>query len=43
MCEAEDPVAVAHHVAQWAGLLNIETYPVIDDAVAAAATARARS
>jgi len=21
LCEAEDPVAVAHHVGQWAGLL----------------------
>ena len=43
LCEADDPVAVAHHVAQWAGLLNIESYPVIDDAGAAEAAARARA
>ncbi|MGD2083643.1 MAG: DUF3303 family protein [Chromatiales bacterium] len=43
LCEADNPVAVAHHVAQWAGLLNIETYPVIDDAGAGEAAARVRA
>lgn len=43
LCEADDPVAVAHHVAQWAGLLNIEVQQVIDDAGAGEAGTRARS
>ena len=43
LCESDDPVAVAHHVAQWAGLLNVEVYPVTDDAGAAEAARRARS
>ncbi|MCB1724697.1 MAG: DUF3303 family protein [Chromatiaceae bacterium] len=42
LCAAADPVTVAHHVAQWAGLLNIEVHPVIDDAGAGAAAERAR-
>jgi len=42
LCEADDPVAVAHHVAQWAGLLNIDAYPVTDDAGAGEAARRAR-
>lgn len=42
LCEAQDPVAVAHHVGQWAGLLNIEVYPVLDDAAAGEAAARVR-
>jgi hypothetical protein len=41
--EAEDPVAVAHHVAQWAGLLRIDAYPVIDNAGAGEAATRARA
>ena len=43
LCEAEDPVAVAHHVAQWAGLLTCEVFPVIDDPASAEACARARA
>ena len=43
LCEADDPVAVAHHVAQWAGLLKIDAYPVIDDAGAGEAATRART
>jgi hypothetical protein len=43
LCEAGDPVAVSHHVAQWAGLLNIEAYPVMDDAGAGEAAARTRA
>jgi hypothetical protein len=42
LCEADDPVAVAHHVAQWAGLLKVDVYPVIDDAGAGEAATRAR-
>ena len=43
LCEAEDPVAVAHHVAEWAGLLKIDAYAVLDDAGAGEAAARARA
>ena len=43
LCEAEKPVALAHHVAQWAGLLHIEVHPVIDDAGAGEAAKRARA
>jgi hypothetical protein len=42
LCEAENPVAVAHHIGQWAGLLNIEAHTVLDDAAAAEAAARVR-
>lgn len=41
-CEAEDPVAVAHHVGEWAGLLNIEVYPVMDNAGAGGAAAKVK-
>lgn len=42
LCEAEDPSALAHHVGQWAGLLNVEVHPVLDDAAAGAAGAKLR-
>ena len=42
LCETEDPAAVSRHVAQWAGLLNIEAFSVTDDAVAGEAATRAR-
>lgn len=31
-----DPQAVAHHVAEWANLVELEVSPVIEDAEAAA-------
>jgi hypothetical protein len=43
LCEADDPVALAHHVAQWAGLLQIDVYPVLDDAGAGEGATRARA
>lgn len=43
LCEADDPVAVATHVAEWAGMLGIDVYPVIDDAGAGEAAQRARA
>jgi len=43
LCETDDSVAVAHHVAQWAPLLQIDVYPVIDDAGAGEAARRARA
>lgn len=42
LCEADAPVAVAHHVGEWAGLLNIEVCPVVDDAAAGEAASRVR-
>ena len=43
LCEADDPGAVAEHVAEWAGLLKIDVYPIIDDAGAGEAATRART
>jgi hypothetical protein len=43
LTETENPVSISHHVAQWAGLLDIEVFPVNDDAVAAEAATLARS
>ena len=43
LCETNDPVALSHHVGQWAGLLNIEVTPVAGDAVAGEAAARIRA
>lgn len=43
LCEADDPVSVAEHVAEWAGLLKIDVYPIIDDAGAGEAAARTRA
>lgn len=43
LCETDDPVTLSHHIAQWAGLLNVEIYPVHDDATAADAASRARA
>jgi hypothetical protein len=40
LCEAEDPVAVAQHVAEWATMLDIEVSPVIGDEDAGAAASR---
>lgn len=37
LIEANDLQAVAQHVAEWAEVLEIEVYPVIDDADAGAA------
>jgi hypothetical protein len=37
LVEADDMTAVAQHTAEWADLLDLETYPVIEDAAAAAA------
>lgn len=42
LCEAADPVAVAHHVAEWASLLKIDVFPIIDDAKAGEAATLAR-
>jgi Domain of unknown function (DUF3303) len=35
--EVDDMTALAQHVAEWADVLELETYPVIEDAEAAAA------
>ena len=35
-----DPASVARHVAEWADLLELDTYPVIEDAEAGAAAAK---
>ena len=35
--EVDDMTAIAQHVAEWADLLEIEAYPVVDDATAGAA------
>lgn len=41
LVEANDLTAVAEHVAEWANLCEIVTYPVIDDAEAKNAASRA--
>lgn len=38
-----DAAAVAQHAAEWAGLLDIDVTPVVDDETAAAAASRALS
>jgi Domain of unknown function (DUF3303) len=40
LVEGNDLGAVAQHVAEWADLLEIETYPVIEDAEAASAASK---
>ena len=40
LCEAEDPVAVAQHVAEWAAMLEIEVSTVIGDEEAGEAANR---
>ena len=37
LLEVDDMTAVAQHAAEWADVLEIETYPVIEDAEAGAA------
>ena len=41
LIEADDQSLVAQHVAEWADLLQLEVYPVIDDAAAGAAAKKA--
>ena len=43
LCATDDPVALAEHMAQWAGLLSLQVTPVVDDEVAAEAGTRCRS
>ncbi|MBI4478794.1 MAG: DUF3303 family protein [Acidobacteria bacterium] len=40
LVEGNDLTAVAQHVAEWANLLELETYPVIEDAEAASAASK---
>lgn len=40
LCETDDPVSLAEHVAQWATMLECEVTPVIDDPSAGKAAAR---
>ena len=40
LVEGNDLTAVAQHVAEWANLLEIETYPVIEDTEAASAASK---
>jgi hypothetical protein len=37
LIEASDPAALAEHAAEWADVLELEIYPVIEDAAAGAA------
>lgn len=43
LCETDDPIALAQHIAEWAPLLRLEVTPVIGDEAAAEAATRARS
>ena len=40
LMEGDDLTAVAQHVAEWANVLEIKTYPVIEDAEAASAASK---
>ena len=40
LLEADDMTAVAEHVAEWGDLLELEVYPVIEDAEAGEAAKR---
>ncbi len=40
LVEGNDLTALAQHVAEWADLLEIETYPVIEDPEAASAATK---
>ena len=41
LIEADDLELVAEHVAEWADLLEIDAYPVLEDAAAGAAAKKA--
>jgi len=41
LIEASDPALVAEHVAEWADVLEIDVYPVIEDTEAGAAAKKA--
>ena len=43
LCETDNIVILAQHVAEWAPLLNIEVNPIMDDAQAGEAAARVRA
>jgi len=40
LVEGNDMTALAQHVAEWGDLLDLETYPVIEDAEAASAASK---
>jgi hypothetical protein len=40
LCETDDPVALAEHMAQWAAMLELEITPVVEDEEAASAATR---
>jgi hypothetical protein len=40
LLEGDDPTAVAEHVAEWAGMLELEVNPVIEDTAAAEGASR---
>jgi len=41
LLEGDDMTAIAEHVAEWADVIDVEVYPVIEDAAAATAASRA--
>jgi hypothetical protein len=43
LCETDDPVSLAQHIAEWAHLLNLDVTPVIGDKDAAQAAASIRA
>jgi hypothetical protein len=42
LCETDDPTALAHHMAEWHHLLELDVTPVIEDEQAGEALARAQ-
>jgi len=42
LVEGDDPTLLAQHLSEWAGLLEFEVVPVIEDADAGAAAQKAR-
>lgn len=43
LCETDNPVSLAEHMAEWAHLLNTDVTPVIGDEDAAEAATRSRA
>ena len=43
LCETDNPVSLAEHMAEWAHLLNVDVSPVIGDEEAAEAATRSRT
>ncbi|QOR62809.1 DUF3303 domain-containing protein [Sulfurovum sp. ST-21] len=43
LCETENPLYLAQHIAEWSPLVKFDITPVLEDAEAAEAIARARN